>query len=135
MCYLDPMSMSVTVSLPDDVYRRAEHLAKLTGCDMPAILADTLEASFSVLDATGVPEPPLSAASDAEVLALSRLTMDPVQDERLSELLDRQQAGELRADERLELVALMQVYQEGTLRKAHGLHEAVRRGLRAPLDP
>jgi hypothetical protein len=129
------MSMNVTVSLPDEVYRQAEHLAKLTGCDLPSILADTLAVSLSVLGATDVPEPPLSAVSDAEVLALSQMTMDPVQDERLSELLDRQQAGELRADERVELVALMQVYQEGTLRKAHGLSEAVRRGLREPLDP
>ena len=75
----------------------------------------------------------ISEMSDAEVLALSDLAMDPVQDRRLSELLDQQQAGTLGADERGELDALMQVYQEGLLRKAQALGEAVHRGLRAPL--
>jgi hypothetical protein len=101
---------------------------------LPAILADALTVSLTLLG----PAPsqrPLSEASDDEVLALSDLAMDPVHDERLSTLLDRQQAGELRADERVELIALMQAYQDGLLRKAQALHEAVRRGLRAPLDP
>lgn len=29
------MSMNVTVSLPDEVYHRAENLARLTGRDLP----------------------------------------------------------------------------------------------------
>jgi hypothetical protein len=37
--------------------------------------------------------------------------------------------------ERGELLTLMQVYQEGLLRKAQALHEAVRRGLREPPAP
>jgi hypothetical protein len=129
------MSTNVTVSLPDDVYQRAEHLAELSGCDLPAILADTLAVSLSLLGGATAPAAPLSEVSDADVLALSQLTMDPGQDERLSELLDRQQAAVLRAEERVELLALLQVYQEGTLRKAQGLAEAVRRGLRGPLEP
>jgi hypothetical protein len=127
--------MNVTVSLPDEVYQRAEHLAELTGCDLPALLADTLAASLSLLGDVPANDASLSTASDAEVLALSQMTMAPDQDERLSELLDRQQAGELRAEERVELLGLMQMYQEGTLRKAQGLREAVRRGLREPLAP
>lgn len=66
---------------------------------------------------------------------LADLQMDPAQDQRLSTLLDQQQARQLRAEERVELVALMQVYQEGLLRKAQALAEAVRRGLREPLTP
>jgi hypothetical protein len=37
--------------------------------------------------------------------------------------------------ERSEMLALMQVYAEGLLRKAQALREAVRRGLREPLEP
>jgi hypothetical protein len=48
--------------------------------------------------------------------------------------LDKQQAGKLTNDERPELLALMQVYQEGLLRKAQALNEAVQRGLRKPLE-
>jgi predicted transcriptional regulator len=129
------MSMNVTLSLSDEIYRRAEQLARLTGRDLPAVLADTLAVSLSLLGPAAAPEGPLSEASDGEVLALSELTMESVQEQRLSVLLDRQQTGELRADERVELIALMQVYQEGLLRKAQALREAVRRGLRGPLEP
>jgi hypothetical protein len=68
-------------------------------------------------------------------LALTELQMLPAQDRRLSALLQKQQAQALSDPERAELLALMQVYQEGLLRKAQALREAVRRGLRMPLKP
>ena len=77
----------------------------------------------------------MSALPDEEVLALTALQMKPAQDRRLSLLLGRQQAGSLTKVERFELFTLMQVYQEGLLRKAQALREAVRRGLREPLEP
>ena len=47
----------------------------------------------------------------------------------LSELLDKQQAGIVTKSEHSELQTLMQIYQEGLLRKATALSEAVNRGL------
>jgi hypothetical protein len=76
----------------------------------------------------------VSALPDEDVLALTALQMKPAQDRRLSLLLDRQQTGSLTEAERFELFTLMQVYQEGLLRKAQALHEAVRRGLRESLE-
>jgi hypothetical protein len=73
--------------------------------------------------------------SDEDVLAAADATMPAEQDRRLSELLDRQQAGLLTPPERSELTALMQLYQDRQLRKARGLREAVLRGLREPLGP
>jgi hypothetical protein len=61
--------------------------------------------------------------------------MAPGRDRRLSTLLHRQQAGKLSDMERSEMLALMQVYLDGLLRKAQALREAVRRGLREPLEP
>lgn len=78
---------------------------------------------------------PVKELSDEEVLALTELQMEPAQDQRLSSLLSKQQTGEVSDTERAELLALMQLYQEGLLRKARALHEAVRRGLREPLAP
>jgi hypothetical protein len=46
------------------------------------------------------------------------LPREPDQNVRLSELLDRHQAGLLVKDERLELKTFMQIYQENLLRKA-----------------
>ena len=76
-----------------------------------------------------------TADSSWKHLALTELQMQPEQDRKLSTLLQQQQAGELSDAERSELLALMQCYQEGLLRKAQALQEAVRRGLREPLAP
>ena len=129
------MATRVVVTLQDDVYRRVERLAQLTRRDVADLLADTITLSLPALDVSTAPVPAVTALSDDEVLALTALQLPPAQDRRLSTLLQQQQAQELPAPERAELFALMQLYEEGLLRKAQALREAVRRGLRAPLEP
>lgn len=58
----------------------------------------------------------------------------PLKTKDARELLYNQQAGTLKDTEHLELLALMQAYQENLLIKANALREAVVRGLREPLD-
>ena len=70
--------------------------------------------------------------SDEQVLSSCNARMSARQSERMSELLARQQAGELTTDERPELWTLLRVYEAGQLRKAEALAEAVRRGPRSP---
>ena len=72
--------------------------------------------------------------SDQEVLELADAQMEPSHDRRFSALLDKQQSGDLTEPECSELSALMQVYQQRLLHKAQALNEAVRRGLRQPLE-
>ena len=67
--------------------------------------------------------------SDERVLALAELRLSDEDDERLSELLDRQQAGKLTAADRTELALLIQRYEEGLLLKSEALAEAVAREL------
>jgi len=69
------------------------------------------------------------------VLTLTELRMEPAADRRLSDLLDRQQTGELTDVEQAELAALMRIYEMGLLRQSQALAEAVRRGLIPPLQP
>jgi hypothetical protein len=59
--------------------------------------------------------------------------MDPVQNDRLTELQTRGKANGLTEAERAELLSLLHLYQVGQLRKSAGLAEAVQRGLRTPL--
>ena len=128
------MATRVTLSLPDDLYRRAEGVARLTSRDVADVLADAIALSllsFSDLSAQARPED----LTDEDVLKLADDQLEPSQDRRLSELLGKQQDGILPPEERAELAALMQVYQERLLRKAQALNEAVRRGLRQPLAP
>jgi hypothetical protein len=52
----------------------------------------------------------------------------------LSELLDRQQAGELNDHDSAELAALMRIYEINLLRQSQALAEAVERKLISPLE-
>lgn len=128
------MSTQITITLPDEIYQRAEFFARLANRDVASVLADTIQLSIPSVRANVLDLEPVSDLSDEQVFALTELQMEPDQDTRLSELLDRQQASLLAEDERLELQALMQIYQEGLLRKATALSEAVKRGLMEPLS-
>ena len=128
------MATRVVVTLQDDVYRRVERLAQLTSRDVADLLADTITLLLPPLDVSAESVQAVTSLSDEEVVELTELQMLPEQDRRLSTLLQKQQERTLSAPEQAELVMLMQVYQEGLLRKAQALREAVRRGLRAPLE-
>ncbi len=124
--------MQVTVNLPEETYRRAKRLAQLTRREVADVLADTLFLSLPSL--TEGKAPAMQDMTDAQVIALTELQLSANEDERLGELLDKQQAGELTDDERPDLNRLMQVYQEGLLLKSEALAEAVSRGLIPPLS-
>lgn len=128
-----PMSTQITITLPDDVYQRAERFARLANRDLASILADTIQLSLLPIAEESLDFEPVSTLANEALLALTKLEMEPAQDSRLSELLDQQQAGLLSDNERSELQALMQIYQRGLLRKATALSEAVKRGLIEPL--
>lgn len=128
------MSTEITITLPDEVYQRAERFARLANRDVSSILADTIQLSIPPVSPNVLDLEPVANLTDDQVLALTELQMEPDQDARLSELLDRQQSGLLAEGDRLELQTLMQIYQEGLLRKATALSEAVKRGLIEPLS-
>jgi hypothetical protein len=117
------MPTQVTVSLPDDLYWQAEHLAQATGRAVADLLVETIQLSLPPRSAPAEAVTPLGALSDDAVLALADLQLESAADRRLSALLDRQQAGTLSGAERSELLALMQLYQDGLLRKAQALED------------
>lgn len=130
------MTDQITVTLPVEILKRAEQLARYTGRSVEKLLAETIELSLRPLGTSDLPAEGMSEWSDGQVLAAADdpgLSME--EDRRLSELLHRQQAGTLTTMERPELTGLMEVYQTQLLRKAQVLSEAVRRGLRPPLQP
>jgi predicted DNA-binding protein len=131
----EAMSKQVVVDLPDEIYHRAESLARLTRREVGEVLADAITLSLPSLDDLSAEGRPMAECSDREVVELTRVQLPSAQDKRLSKLLERQQAQRLGEAERIELQGLMQLYQEGLLRKAEALREAVRRGLQGPLEP
>lgn len=129
------MSTEIVLHLPDNLYRQASRMAELSNRDLPSVLTETLEKAFFPLGPFGETLTPIEKLSDQELMQLTELRMENSQGKRFSRLLARQNAGDLSDAERLELAALLQVSQEGMLRKAQALAEAVRRGLRVPLTP
>ena len=128
------MNNQITLTLPNETYQQAQHLAQLTNCAVDELLADALELVLAPVRPGKTHSQPVEELSDKQVLALTKLQLPEAQDKRLSRLLDRQQAGKLMERERGELLALMQAYQKGLLRKAQALREAVRRELIPPLQ-
>ncbi|MEG4274750.1 MULTISPECIES: hypothetical protein [unclassified Microcoleus] len=121
------MTAQITLNLPDEVYHQAELLALQRHRTVSEILVETLE-NFLLPTAK-----PVSALSDSEVITLTQLRLQPLQEQRLSELLDRQQSGTIASVELAELQALIHIYETRLLRQAQALNEAVRRGLLEPL--
>jgi hypothetical protein len=126
------MDAQITVTLPEELLRRAELLARRTGRALPDLLTETITLSLQPLGTT-TPSEDLHTCPDEQVQAESELEMLPAEDNRLSLLLDRQQEGTLAPAERAELTSLLHKYQCLLLRKAQALQESVRRGLREPL--
>ena len=129
------MTTHVLLELSDETYLRAANLANLTQQDIQELLADTISNSLPSWQTPTQAPITFDSLSDDEVLVLTQLELEPSTDARLSLLLDKQQSAEITDQERKELSRLMQQYQEGLLRKAQALSEAVKRGLRKPLAP
>jgi hypothetical protein len=126
------MSVNITLSLPDNVVERAQLWAERSGLPVADFLTETIESSLLPL---GRAPPPLTEWASSEVLSALESQLPSDEDHRLSELLAGQREGRLSQTEAAELHRLMQLYQEGLLRKAMALREAVCRGLRQPPEP
>jgi len=128
------MSTQIVLNLPDETYERAAQYAAYAKREVSEIITAALASTLPSLDAIDQLRS-ITKLPDSDVLALTKLRMEPQADRRLSDLLDRQQAGELTDLERAELAALMRNYEMGLLRQSQALAEAVRRGLIPPLQP
>ena len=128
------MSSEITLTLPDHVLHDAQVVAGSSNRDLQAVLASTLETALGSLKADKM-EGAVAAMSDDEVLALADARMPSGRSRRLSLLNERQRNGQLKPTESAELAGLLHEYAVGNLWKAHGLVEAVRRGLRERLSP
>ena len=127
------MSTQLTLDLPENLVARARTIALRAGQSVNDLLAESIELSLKPWGT--VVEGDIHQCGDEEVLKACDLELSTEDDCRLTELLQQQQAETLSVGEQSELASLMQVYQEGLVRKAEALREAVRRGLRGPVQP
>jgi hypothetical protein len=127
----------ITIDLPENLVESAQRLGKATARNLSDTLADTLEIIlpvFNNLSEIG-DRNEFSHILDPEVMELANLKMDAFQNQRLGNLQAKGKNTGLTEAEGYELLVLMSIYQMGQLRKSMALAEAVKRGLREPLQP
>jgi hypothetical protein len=124
----------VTLNLPDPLIAHAQKLGLATQRNLNTVLTDTLAMLWLTLDEIpGTSEPSVSELSDSAVLELSNSKMNEAQNQRLGDLQTKGKTAGLTDAERYELLALLQIYQLGQLRKSEALAEAIHRRLLEPL--
>lgn len=126
------MNQQITITLSEAALERAINLASVVARPIEKLLAETLELALPDIGAEVLPS--VTALSDEEVLALAQARMEARDNAYLSELLEKQQAGNLNEKERVALHSLNQTYLRLWLRQSEALTEAVKRGLREPLS-
>ena len=78
-------TIQVTISLPEDVYQRAERFSRLINRDLASVLADTVGSSLPPLSNQVEALPAIAELSDQAVLGLVGSTLSAQQDQRLSD--------------------------------------------------
>ena len=119
--------MEVTISLPEKTFANLSSVASKSHRRVDEVIAEKIERDFSI-DAEKL-EKQIAVCSDREVLELAQITMPAKQDARLSSLLNKQNEGNLNADEQNEMWQLMETSRLTTLKKVCALCEVSRRGL------
>jgi hypothetical protein len=125
----------VTLNLSEPLLAHAKKLGQATQRNVDVVLTDTLEMLWLTLEETpSLAETSISELPDDAVLKLADAKMNESQNQRLGDLQANGKAAGLTDAERYELLALLQIYQLGQLRKSEALAEAFHRGLREPLS-
>lgn len=129
------MTVEVTLKLSEGLVEEAQRLGSVTSKDATTVLTEALEQLWPTLENFSEEAffPAVSKLKDDEVLQLATGKMQETQNDRLGELQALGKVQDLTESERYELLALLQVYQLGQLRKSEALAEAVKRGLLHPV--
>lgn len=129
------MTVEVTLQLSEGLVEEAQRLGHATSKEASTVLTEALEQLWPTLESFSEEAffPEISGLGDDQVLQLATGKMQEAQNTRLGELQAAGKTDGLSEPERYELLALLQVYQLGQLRKSEALAEAVTRGLLAPV--
>jgi len=129
---------TVTIELPELLYRFACQVAEVTKQPLEAILRDSIAHTLPPLDDVPPEEAvelaKLASFDDAALWREARATMTAAEQAEIHELLDRQGAGELTLSEHARLRDLLDTYGRLTVRKAHAYLLLARRGYRVPMQ-
>lgn len=123
------MSDQFTVTLSDAAANWVNWFAKITGRSASRVVRDTIEETIFQFNGESRS---LSDWSDQDVLDAADSKMPLQMQARLKELQQQLDEGTIDPSGRSEHDAIIKICQVERLRKARGMAEAIRRGLRGP---
>ena len=129
---------TITLRLPEPLYRTARQMALVTKRPIETVLQDSLSAVLPPLDDVEPNEAAelarLALLDDAALWGEARTLMTRAEQTELQDLLDRQGSKALTTVEQARLRELMHVYGQLMVRKAHAYLLLARRGYRVPMS-
>lgn len=131
-------TQSVTIELPEHLYRSARQLAQATRRPLADILQESLANTLPPLDDVSPDEAEalaqLSTLDDAALWREAQASLPAGQQTELEDLLVRQSAGKLDEEEQAQLEALQAEYGRLLVRKSHAWLLLARRGYKVPMQ-
>jgi predicted transcriptional regulator len=129
---------TITVELPESLYRTVSTLAKVTKRPLAEILQESLAHTLPPLDDVPAEEAEIlahfSTLDDAALWQASTITMPESQQHALHALLDRQNAEDLTPEETAHLQKLLEEYGRLLVRQSHAWLLLARRGYNVPIQ-
>ena len=119
--------MEVVLNLPENIYKNFADLAKKRSRQVGEIIVEKIQSDYWLENFEQ--EINLSKLSDVEILEIANLKFSKRQENRFSQLIEKQRESQISAIEKLELDGLVALYDVANLRKAKGCLEAIQRGL------
>lgn len=123
---------TVSVELPEPIFRRLRHIAEVTHRSLEDVLATTIDAALP--HTSGVPAEiaddlaALSVFSDAALWIATETRLSTEQQQRLNQLTEEGETRLLVANEEAELAQLIDIYDRAVLRRAKAMALLAQRG-------
>jgi hypothetical protein len=131
-------TQTITLKLPEPLYRSARQVAEATKQPLEAILTDSIARTLPPLDDVSPEEAvelaKLASLDDASLWREARTMLNPVEQAMMHEFLDRQGASELTPADHARLQDLLDAYGRLMVRKAHAYLLLARRGYHVPMQ-
>jgi predicted transcriptional regulator len=131
-------SHTITLELPEHLYRAASKLAQTTQRPLAEILQESLAHTLPPLDDVSAEEADhlaqMSMLDDAALWQAGQATLPKTLQQALHDLLDRQSANELTPAEAISLQNLLDTYGRLLVRQSHAWLLLARRGYKIPLQ-
>ena len=128
-----------TVSIPNTLYEKAQRVAQQTSRQVDEVIRTRLENALDEpsLDLPADERDELKAMtylSDDALFNMIREQMQPIKQQRMSHLMDKNSRGTITDDEYRELAALVEDGERLILRKATAMNLLMDRGYKVKLD-